>query len=974
MTAISQRIPNLFGGISQQPDLRKRPGELTDASNVYPDYALGMLKRPGGKFKSQLQGATATGKWFNILRDDQEKYVGQFADNVFRIWSAIDGSPRTVNMGSNMGVPASCNYANFQTDLVAYNTAVAATKTALAALQAAEAVYAEAFAGQTSTQINLIDSTYTYNTNVKEFVRSGIVLSQNGIYLVKDNGVSVSAATTLPANYSLGTEVTDLQPIIGSSGVKVFEAIKTIPATHTAAQLATAQTALTAAETAYANAKTAEATAKTAYDAEVANCAISTPGSTYLSGTQPDDIEFLTLNDYTFVLNKKKEVAMTTSVTALRPNEAFVVVNVVAYNAAYKINLDGTSFTYNTPDDVSAAPLSAESIAGALRNSIDANAGFSATQIGPGIYITSTNNATFSLEVAGGSQFDALFGFQDNIGTSARLPLQCRNGYIVKIESSAGNDFDNIYVKFTTDNGQNNGTGTWQECLAPGLVYELDASTLPHQLVRQADGTFSFNTVSWVIRKVGDDDTNPIPTFVGKTITDLFFYRNRFGFLSSDSVILSKAGDFFNFFATSALTATADDPIDIAASSTRPVFLNYVSPSSIGLVLYGQNEQFLLSTDSDILSPLSSKINTLSSYESDSSLHSVSLGTSQAFVSKTPLYTRLFELFDVSDEKPPVFRDNTQSVPELIPSSVDSIISSPGLSMVSLASSQESTVYQFKYFNTSEKREIQTWYKWELTGKILHQYFDDNEYFAVVFNPANEVFLNSYDMNQSSENGFLKLNSGERTDVCLDSWYVNPHRTYTTLTNITKIYLPFDHFTGSSLNVLVLGGLIGSASGLSNQSVGAVLAPTVQGSAGNYFVEIKDDYRGRDLIIGYKYDMKITMPRFFVYTQTEGMTANDSVSDLIIHRLNVSCGLSGTVTYNVDIKGLDTHSNVISRTFPNQYPLNSVNLAAESLHVVPVYQRNKNLTVEIVGDTPMPVSILSIDWEGRYTKRFYQRV
>jgi hypothetical protein len=186
--------------------------------------------------------------------------------------------------------------------------------------------------------------------------------------------------------------------------------------------------------------------------------------------------------------------------------------------------------------------------------------------------------------------------------------------------------------------------------------------------------------------------------------------------------------------------------------------------------------------------------------------------------------------------------------------------------------------------------------------------------------------------------------------------------------------LPFDHFTGSSLNVLVLGGLIGSASGLSNQSVGAVLAPTVQGTAGNYFVEIKGDYRGRDLIIGYKYDMKITMPRFFVYTQTEGMTANDSVSDLIIHRLNVSCGLSGTVTYNVDIKGLDTHSNVISRTFPNQYQLNSVNLAAESLHVVPVYQRNKNLTVEIVGDTPMPVSILSIDWEGRYTKRFYQRV
>jgi hypothetical protein len=229
-------------------------------------------------------------------------------------------------------------------------------------------------------------------------------------------------------------------------------------------------------------------------------------------------------------------------------------------------------------------------------------------------------------------------------------------------------------------------------------------------------------------------------------------------------------------------------------------------------------------------------------------------------------------------------------------------------------------------------------------------------------------------MNQSSENGFLRLSSGERSDVCLDSWYINPHRTYSSTTSLTKIFLPYNHFIGTDFNVLVLGGFIGNSSAVTAQSVGAVLQPTVQGSAGNYYVEINDDYRGRDLIIGYRYDMKIVMPKFFVYTQSDGMISNDTVSDLVVHRLNVSCGLSGTVTYNVDIKGIDPHSNTVSRTLPNQYLLNSVNLTTESLHVVPVYQRNKNLTVEIVGDTPMPVSILSIDWEGRYTKRFYQRV
>ena len=54
MRTITQRIPNLLLGVSQQPDLRKFPGQVVAADNVFPDYALGMLKRPGGKYVSKL--------------------------------------------------------------------------------------------------------------------------------------------------------------------------------------------------------------------------------------------------------------------------------------------------------------------------------------------------------------------------------------------------------------------------------------------------------------------------------------------------------------------------------------------------------------------------------------------------------------------------------------------------------------------------------------------------------------------------------------------------------------------------------------------------------------------------------------------------------------------------------------------------------------------------------------------------------
>jgi len=117
MSTITQRIPNFLLGISQQPDNRKFPGQLRDCVNAFPDYALGLLKRPGGQFVSNLEGATPEGKWFSILRDPQEKYVAQYDDNTFRVWDLTNGSPRVVDMGTNTGVPVACDLVDLQTEL-----------------------------------------------------------------------------------------------------------------------------------------------------------------------------------------------------------------------------------------------------------------------------------------------------------------------------------------------------------------------------------------------------------------------------------------------------------------------------------------------------------------------------------------------------------------------------------------------------------------------------------------------------------------------------------------------------------------------------------------------------------------------------------------------------------------------------------------------------------------------------------------
>lgn len=972
MSTVSQRISNLFLGISQQPDSRKIPGQVRDAINTFPDYALGMLKRPGGRYTDSLVNATTTGRWFSILRDQQEKYVVQYDNNVFRVWSLLDGSPRVVDMGANTGVPGTCNIANQLSALATYNTARTATATALTALHAAQSTYAETLAGQSVTQEGLFQVGYTFTPGqVDQYLVSGILRNAAGVYTVKNNNTVVAVSSVLPAGYSLGTEYTDEQPLLAGDGYRVWQAVHEVAATHTAGQLTTATTAMGTAQTAYDNAVTAEATALAAYNAEVANCAVTTiPANGYLNGATADDIEVLTLNDYTFVLNKAKTVAMKATTTAALPDEALVVINTVAYNTKYQVVLDGTAYSYTTPQNTTAGVADAETIATALRNAINGNNGFSATVVGASIYISKASS--FSIETRGSTEDNGLYSFQHDIANLSLLPSQAKNGYKVKIYNTQELDIDDMWVEFqTSSSGATYGAGTWIESTGPGITYELDELTMPHQLVRQANGSFTYGPVTWDDRLVGDNNTNPIPSFVGSSINSIFLFRNRLGFLSNESVVLSRAGDLFNFFNNTALTATDDDPIDIAASTTKPVILNYVRTTSVGLVLFGETEQFLLTTDSDILSPKTAKINTLSSYECDPNIEAASLGVSLAFVSKTPLYSKVFTLSDVRSDAPPVMEESTNNIPELVPSTIDHMITSPALSLISLGTRGNSLVYQYKFLQLQNQR-VQTWYKWRLPGTLLDQFFDRSTYYAVVAN-GSSVEVVSIDLTQASEEGFLTLPTGEKTDVCLDLWNVNPYRTYNSAADTTRVFLPYNHITGGTFTVMVLGGYIGGSNAVSSQSVGGVLYPTVAGTAGNYYVDINGDYRGRDLIIGYLYTMELELPKFYL-ARSDGSSAQaDITGDLIIHRLKVSTGLSGPITYQVDLTGIPTWQNTVQVTQPSSYTLNNVNLEASAIHEVPVYQRNTNLAVKIVGDTPFPVSLLSMTWEGRYNPRFYKR-
>ena len=104
MPAINQRIPNFLGGVSQQPDTIKFPGQVRVCDNAVPDVTFGLMKRPPGEFVKKLTNSTDAGYWYEIIRDGDEKYLVQMTalssysgTKPIRIWNLLTGAEQTLS-------------------------------------------------------------------------------------------------------------------------------------------------------------------------------------------------------------------------------------------------------------------------------------------------------------------------------------------------------------------------------------------------------------------------------------------------------------------------------------------------------------------------------------------------------------------------------------------------------------------------------------------------------------------------------------------------------------------------------------------------------------------------------------------------------------------------------------------------------------------------------------------------------------
>lgn len=704
-----------------------------------------------------------------------------------------------------------------------------------------------------------------------------------------------------------------------------------------------------------------------------ASITYGTGAQNYLNTTRYN-YDALTVQDTTIITNKTVTVLENATSTYYLKRSATIMLRTVEYSADYTVTVGGTNYTYSTRNADEFNPsgtdtkLNADDILSSLQSQLS-SAGFTVTRLKASLEIS--RNSDFDISARGGVSGEGLDVFQDQVGNVSNLPAQSLDGRLVKVINT-DSDKDSYFAVFIAENG-NQGEGYWEESIGwdeqdDGSITTtptgLDASTMPHELINTGVNAFTFQQINWTNRLVGNSKTNTPPSFVGFKIQQPFFYSNRLGFLTESNVSMSQASEYYNFYRISALTQTDADPVDLSTSSIRPSLLHAVIPVAQGLILFSRFEQFIMFSENGVLSPSDSIIRSLSSYEMDTQIDPVDAGNYIAFPSKAPGYTRVFGMITRGTQDNPAVVDIAKVVSEWIPDDVDHLFASTQNSFIGLSSSTSNYIYFYRTFNNGNQDLFQAWYRWEVPGTVQTASVSNDKLY-VITKQGGKYTLGLVNLNQVQSD--VTISSGDGTvfgNPCIDLYASPSAVTYDANTDKTTLTLPYAD------NSLYDPVVILSSPQVSNYADAGFILPAERVDGSDAFTVDGDFTAVSDrLLVGYEYDFDVTLPRFY-FRNDNGA---DYTATLTVARMKVSVGLSGPIGFKLNSQGSDEWYDLQGVQDADYYLANDSPLSTERVFTIPIHQRNTNFTVKIFSDSPFPISLNSMTWEGNYSPRFYRR-
>lgn len=988
MAAVTQVIPNMLGGVSQQPDPIKLPGQVREAINAYLDPTFGCRKRPATKFIAELDtDIPLSAKWLSIFRDQSERYVvacyhdtGAF---IVRVWEAATGVERTVTIdaeadvyfsGANTedishvtlgdytliangnkvvsmggGTPVPSEVAFVSIDQLGYNTtysiyldkdgASGTTKTYRATkIEVSPGSYEEVDGGLCPAH-----SSTTHTVTGGGGTKTGLSFTLTNLcaaYLKDITTISATKARMISWNVNLGNYSYTYTNSLGS--VTVALGSQAVPSGRGYNYIRTVQVTGGSGIR-----KGTRFTTNLGEVVEITEEAASTTQS-YVSRYT------------TTVLLKNGGVGwrIGDTVNVTQGGDTFTIrVTDEAFDYVYAS--DG-SVTYTSPVDTAAGTLSIGTATSSLVTSLNAISGYTASSVGNTIRIRRTDTRSFNVSVKGGNFNNAMSVVKGVARDVSALPSQCWEGEVVKVRNTQASTADDYFVKFVPDTPGIPGTGHWVETVKPGITTTFNSSTMPFGLVREADGDFTFGPLNdssalggWGVREVGDEVTNPDPTFVGNTITQMFFYNNRLGILSGENLILGQPADYFNFFTKSAITLSDADPVDVAITSSRPSKLRAAVPTQKGLVVFSEDAQYIVKSDEARFSAQTIEVKHLSSYPSKSRALPQSSGVSIFFAVEADTYSKIMEMAVDSVGERPAVADDTRIIPQYIPRDLEWMTASPANDLV-LIGDKTTRVRVFKFFNQGDERKIAGWATWTFPGGVV--LMDSHvDTFYMVQRDGDSTFLTTMELLDDSAEGGVSAgfaNFVPRLDNYIES------------TGITPIEVGADSLLSFPAGAFVTGfqPVFISTSG---DDEGTILRPDIEEVEGTYFITVPTDLTTGLYTIGLQYIMSVELPSFYTTIQQRP----DQAFPPMVENVYLSLYYSGRYVAEVAREGYDTYEVDLSVGWADIYQANEALVVENATLPVPIYCRGDQVKVTVKAEDPTPSSLSSYSWQGHYNTR-----
>ncbi|MRN66404.1 hypothetical protein [Brucella sp. 10RB9213] len=685
-------------------------------------------------------------------------------------------------------------------------------------------------------------------------------------------------------------------------------------------------------------------------------------GRDYLATAAADrDFTAVTIADYTFILNSTRTAYMTGDLTPSRPKEALVWIKQGAYAQNYTINISGFQKTFTTPDgsDKShTAQIATDAIMGNLVTQFMSDANFTGqyalNHMGSTIRVSRHDGGDFGISSADGLGDQAIKVCKDTAQRFSDLPARGFHGFRIEIGGDQSSAFDNYWVEFWNPTGGSS-TGIWRESSKGGEHYRINGATMPYALKRLSNGTFSFEQIPWDDRKVGDAESVPEPSFIGKQINDIFFHRNRLGLVADENVVFSRAGEFFNFWRSSATQTLDTDMIDVAVSHTKVSIIRHAIPFNETLLLFSDQTQFMLGA-ADTLTPYTISINQTTEFQASLLAKPVGAGRNIYFAMNKGAYSGIREYYVDGQTKTNDAADVTAHVPKYIPGSVTKLAASSNEDvLVALSPNEKNALYVYKYYWQELEKLQSSWSKWILDPDttVLYVDFIESDLWMLVERHGQVLFeVISLEAGRADPGINFAFHLDQRVNASQCSVV------YDAANDVTKITMPYKVTKPDQYQFIGVGN--------GPYRMGQIIP--LKWDANNTFIIAGNV---TNFIAGLKYTFRYRLSKLVIKEEAVGggqMAVG--AGRMQLRRMTLTYNDTGYFRAEVKPFRRETYTSVFSgrvtgggRNIIGEPALESGRFR------FPISGKSEETDIEIVNDSPLPCALLSAEWEATFIIR-----